>query len=205
MRKAKARHPHGDTHEYDKRMEWNRRNAHVLAKRRDERVEKLIEVRKSYTQVLDETSKDDVIDAGFSRNATDRARQTVESWRAFVVEHRDNIEALQILYSRPYAKRLTLKSIKELAAAIGRPPYNWTPELLWAAYEALEARRVKGAAGAVRWETTLEVVAPAMARKASTAMPTPQPVPPEIGAGGSVWPPRVSKMANTIRMATAPI
>ena len=71
--------------------------------------EKLIEVRRSYTQVLDETSKDEVIDAGFSRDATDRARQTVESWQAFVDEHKDDIDALQILYSRPYGKRLTLR------------------------------------------------------------------------------------------------
>ena len=77
---------------------------------------KLVEVRRSYTQVLDETSKDEVIDAGFSRDATDRARTTIESWQAFVDEHRDDIDALQILYSRPYGKRLTLKAIKELAA-----------------------------------------------------------------------------------------
>jgi type I restriction enzyme R subunit len=108
---------------------------------------KLLDVRRSYTQVLDETSKDAVIDAGFSRDATDRARQTIESWRAFVADHRDDIDALQILYSRPYGKRLTLKAIKELAATIGRPPYNWTPGRLWAAYEALEASRVRGSAG----------------------------------------------------------
>jgi type I restriction enzyme R subunit len=108
---------------------------------------KLLEVRRSYTQVLDETSADEVLDAGFSRDATDRAKATVESWQAFVAEHRDDIDALQILYSRPYGKRLTLKAIKELAAAIGRPPYNWTPERLWAAYEALEASRVRGSAG----------------------------------------------------------
>ena len=59
----------------------------------------------------------------------------------------DDIDALQILYSRPYGKRLTLKAIKELAATIGRPPHNWTPERLWAAYEALEASRVRGSAG----------------------------------------------------------
>src|SRR5207344_601127 len=118
----------------------------VLAERPALR-EKLIEVRRSYTQVLDETSKDQVIDAGFSRDATDRARQTVESWQAFVTDHHDDIEALQILYSRPYGKRLTLKSVKELAATISRPPYNWTPERLWAAYEALDAQRVKGSAG----------------------------------------------------------
>jgi len=120
----------------------------VLAERPALR-EKLIEVRRSYTQVLDETSKDEIIDAGFSRDATDRARQTVESWRAFVAEHKDDIDALQILYSRPYGKRLTLKAIKELAATIGRPPYNWTPERLWAAYEALESQRVRGSAGTV--------------------------------------------------------
>lgn len=40
-----------------------------------------------------------------------------------------------------------MKAIKELASAIGRPPYNWTPERLWAAYEALEASRVRGSAG----------------------------------------------------------
>ncbi|MGH2886642.1 MAG: type I restriction-modification enzyme R subunit C-terminal domain-containing protein, partial [Solirubrobacteraceae bacterium] len=108
---------------------------------------KLLDVRRSYTQVLDETSQDEVIDAGFSRDATDRARQTIESWQAFVADHRDDIDALQILYSRPYGKRLTLKAIKELAATIGRPPYNWTPERLWAAYEALEASRVRGSAG----------------------------------------------------------
>jgi type I restriction enzyme R subunit len=111
--------------------------------------EKLLEVRRSYTQVLDETSQDEVIDAGFSRDATERARQTVESWRAFVEEHKDSIDALEVLYSRPYGKRLTLKAIKELAAAIGRPPYNWTPERLWSAYEALEQHRVKGSAGTV--------------------------------------------------------
>ncbi|MFP5489265.1 MAG: DEAD/DEAH box helicase family protein, partial [Acidimicrobiia bacterium] len=47
---------------------------------------KLLDVRRSYTQVLDETSADEVIDAGFSRDATDRARTTIESWQAFVAE-----------------------------------------------------------------------------------------------------------------------
>jgi type I restriction enzyme R subunit len=132
----------------DARAELIEQASRVLAERPVLR-EKLIEVRRSYTQVLDETSKDQVIDAGFSRDATDRARQTVASWEAFVAEHCDDIEALQILYSRPYGKRLTLRSIKELAATIGRPPYNWTPERLWNAYEALEAQRVKGSAGTV--------------------------------------------------------
>jgi type I restriction enzyme R subunit len=130
----------------ESRAELIERACRILAERPTLRT-KLLDVRRSYTQVLDETSKDEVVDAGFSRDATDRARQTIESWQAFVVEHRDDIDALQILYSRPYGKRLTLKAIKDLAATISRPPHNWTPERLWAAYEALEATRVRGSAG----------------------------------------------------------
>jgi type I restriction enzyme R subunit len=135
-----------DDQVHEARTELIENACRVLAERPALRT-KLLDVRRSYSQVLDETSKDEVLDAGFSRDATDRARTTVESWQAFVEEHRDDIDALQILYSRPYDKRLTLKAIKELAAAIGRPPYNWTPERLWAAYEALEASRVRGSAG----------------------------------------------------------
>lgn len=130
------------------RSELIERAARLLAERPKLR-QKLLDVRRSYTQVLDETSQDEVIEAGFSRDGTDRARSTIESWQAFVVEHRDDIDALQILYSRPYDKRLTLRQIKDLAATIGRPPHNWTPEALWSAYEALEAGRVRGSAGTV--------------------------------------------------------
>jgi type I restriction enzyme R subunit len=135
-----------DEQVHEARAEQIETACRILAERPALRT-KLLDVRRSYTQVLDETSKDEVLDVGFSRDATDRARATIESWQAFVDEHHDEIDALQILYSRPHGKRLTLKAIKELAATIGRPPHNWTPERLWAAYEVLEASRVRGSAG----------------------------------------------------------
>jgi type I restriction enzyme R subunit len=112
--------------------------------------ERLVEVRRSYEQTLDEFSQDKVLAAGYSLDGgADRARQTAESFRAFIEEHKDEITALQILYSRPYRERLTFKEIKELAQAIGRPPYQWTPEKLWQAYEALERSKVRGSGGRV--------------------------------------------------------
>jgi type I restriction enzyme, R subunit len=54
-----------------------------------------------------------------------------------------------VLYSRPYQQRPTFKEIKELAHAIGRPPYQWTPGKLWQAYEALERSKVRGSGGRV--------------------------------------------------------
>ena len=106
--------------------------------------EKLIEVRRSYEQTIDEASKDVLLETGYSAEATDRARETVESFRQFIEDHKDDILALQVLYSRPYRQRLTFKEIKELAHSIGRPPYAWTPEKLWAAYDKLDRSKVRG-------------------------------------------------------------
>jgi type I restriction enzyme, R subunit len=106
--------------------------------------ERIVEVRRSYEQTLDEFSPDRVLEAGYSQDAADRARRTVDSFRAFIEEHKDEIMALQILYSRPYPQRLTFAEIKELANTIGRPPYQWTPERLWKAYETLDRSKVRG-------------------------------------------------------------
>jgi type I restriction enzyme R subunit len=104
----------------------------------------IVDVRRSYEQAIDETSSDELIEAAYSKDAADRARNTVESWERFVADNKDEITALQILYSRPQAQRLTFREVKELAQTIGRPPYQWTPEKLWDAYEQLDRSKVRG-------------------------------------------------------------
>lgn len=44
----------------------------------------------------------------------------------------------------PFKRKLGYADIKQLANAIARPPYSWTPEKLWEAYEVLDASKVKG-------------------------------------------------------------
>ena len=104
----------------------------------------ILEVRKSYEQTIDETSKDEVLFAGHSAEARDRASVLVASFRDYIEQHKDQIRALQVLYSRPYEERLTFREIKELAAAIARPPRQWTPDVLWRAYEILDQSKVRG-------------------------------------------------------------
>ncbi len=109
--------------------------------------EQLVEIRRAVDQMIDEVSVDEVIEqgTGYSKAATDRARHTIESFEAFIEENKDEITALQILYSQPYgAKELTFGQIKELAQAIERPPRRWTPEALWKAYETLDRSKVRG-------------------------------------------------------------
>lgn len=109
----------------------------------------LVNVQRSFDQVIDEISADQVTRAEFAVDARARAAETVTSFKAFLEEHQDEIAALQVLYSRPYTKRLTYRDVKELADAIGRPPHRWTPARLWEAYETLDASKVRGSAGTV--------------------------------------------------------
>jgi len=106
--------------------------------------QKLVDVRRSYEQVIDTASKDKVISGEFSREAADRARDQTKSFREFIEANKDEITALQVLFSQPYGGGLTYADIKELAQAIKRPPHRWTAEVLWEAYETLDASKVRG-------------------------------------------------------------
>jgi len=116
--------------------------------------ELLIDIKKKNELTIDHVSQDQVIEAGFSADALARARTIVQSFEQFITKHKDEITALQILYTVPArhrvtqaGKQLTFEHIKELADAIEKPPYLWNESQLWQAYAALEKSKVKGASG----------------------------------------------------------
>jgi len=106
--------------------------------------EQLVSVRRHYEQTIDVVSKDTLLEAGFDAQARERARELTTSFEQFIIEHKDEITALQVLYSRPYGQRLRFADIKELADAIQAPPRQWTTDRLWQAYETLDKSRVRG-------------------------------------------------------------
>jgi len=99
---------------------------------------RLIEIRRSHDLVIDETSHDVLLDA-YGVIDADRAREVVTGWRDYIEEHKAEITALQVLYSHDASAKVTFEELRELAERIKRPPHNWTPDLLWNAYAALEA------------------------------------------------------------------
>ncbi len=107
----------------------------------------ILDIKAKNELTIDHVSQDQVIEAGFSQAALDRAKGLVQSFEQFIADHKDEITALQILYSKPYKQRLTFEAVKELADAIEKPPYLWNESQLWQAYAALEASKVKGASG----------------------------------------------------------
>jgi len=104
--------------------------------------ERILEIRRSHDLYIDDVGADRLLRAEGVVDPS-RARSVVESWKQYVVDHRDEITALQVLYDATPHGRVDYASLRELAERIKRPPYGWTPDLLWTAYESLEVGRVK--------------------------------------------------------------
>jgi type I restriction enzyme, R subunit len=98
-------------------------------------------------QVIDEVSQDRLDFAGHSKAAKEKARTILSNFRQFIEDNRNEIEALTILYSRPYRAGLRYRQVKELAEAVKRPPVAAPLERLWQAYEAVEPDKVKAHGG----------------------------------------------------------
>ncbi len=108
---------------------------------------KIIEIKTRNEQTIDTVTKDTLVSAGFDQTAREEsARATVQAFRQFIEENRDELTALQIFFNQPYGKRhLTHRAVRELAETISRPPYNLAPERVWEAYEQLDRSKVRGA------------------------------------------------------------
>ena len=111
--------------------------------------QRLVELKQHLEQTIDTVSKDAVLEASFSDEAREKAKELVTSFERFIRENKDEITALQILYSRPYSQRLRPADIRELADVVKAPPRVWLPEKLWRAYEALDQSKVRGSAASV--------------------------------------------------------
>ena len=108
---------------------------------------RILEAATASEQVLDEVTPDALLEAGFSEEAKEKARALVDGFQKFIEENRDEIEALRVLYSRPYRAGLRFGQVKELDAAIRRPPLGASREHLWGAYEVIEAGRAYKSGG----------------------------------------------------------
>lgn len=98
-------------------------------------------------QVIDEVTPDELLHAGFDAKAMEKAQSLVTNFKQFIEDHKDELEAIRVFYSRPYRSGLRFKAVKELAEAIKSPPLSATPDRLWLAFQAVEPQAVKGKCG----------------------------------------------------------
>lgn len=103
--------------------------------------ETIEKVRRSTDQIIDE-STDELIDASFDE---EKAQHIIKSFKQFIDDNKDELTAIELIYSKPYQQRhLSYDQIEELAENIQAPPYNLAPIEVWKAYEQLDTARVKG-------------------------------------------------------------
>lgn len=98
---------------------------------------RLLEIRRAHDVYWDEVNPDILIEAA-AQDPSLRAQEVVTTWRAYLEEHRDEITAIEVAYRSGQPGRAAYAMLKELAARIARPPYGWTPDELWKAYERLD-------------------------------------------------------------------
>ena len=104
--------------------------------------QRILEIRLSHDLIFDEGNKDELLDA---RGVVDtsKAKSLVESWIKYIEDNKNEITAIQMLYSKPKNVSITYKEIKELAERIRRPNPTWTVDVIWNAYLALEPTKVR--------------------------------------------------------------
>jgi type I restriction enzyme R subunit len=107
----------------------------------------LLQIKQDNEQTIDRVSQDEVVAAGYSQAALDKARAKIENFKRFIDEHKDELLALQVFYGQATPDRLKFRDLKELAERIKRPPVAATTEELWRCYEALEAAQFSGRGG----------------------------------------------------------
>lgn len=108
---------------------------------------RILEIRTQNEQVMDRHNLDEVLYSGFDAAAVEKAQSKVQDFRRWIDLHRDELTALQVLYSGVRPLRVSLRDLRQLRDALALPPLAATPTQLWSAFQAVEGDAVKGKGG----------------------------------------------------------
>ena len=115
----------------------------------------ILKIKSDLEQVIDEVTKDGLLAAEFGVDARDKAVGIVADFKAFCTAHKDEIEALKVLYSKPYRAGLRYRQVKELATKLNQAPFYIDPgdkknlglARLWNLHAVAEPEAIKGKGG----------------------------------------------------------
>jgi type I restriction enzyme R subunit len=99
--------------------------------------DRLVTLHQSKYIYRDEVTPDQLLFAAGVPNL-ELAERTIQDWKQYLEDNKDEITALQLLYSKPQNSGVTRKEIEELIAIIRKPHQEWTPAVIWKSYELLD-------------------------------------------------------------------
>lgn len=85
-------------------------------------------------QTINRHTIDEVLYSGFDASAVEKAQAKVTDFRTLIEQHRDELAALQALYTGTGPLKLSLKDLRQLKDALARRPLGATPAQLWRAF-----------------------------------------------------------------------
>ncbi len=109
-------------------------------------------------QALDIYTPDEVLEQGFDAAAKAKAAGLVQAFRDYLAQNQAQIDALQILYSRPFKQRLTEPMLKELEKKLRDTHVTWTEDRLWDAFAVTAPGKVRGRSQAGRFADLVALV-----------------------------------------------
>jgi type I restriction enzyme, R subunit len=120
--------------------------------------EALAKAKQEAEQTIDTVTADTVTQQGFDAAAKEKAATLLNSLRDYIEQHKAEITALQILYSRPYKQRLTEPMLKELEKKLRDYHAAWTEDRLWDAFATTRPGKVKGRSQVGRFADLVAIV-----------------------------------------------
>lgn len=97
-------------------------------------------VRKAHDQVIDNENLDAVISSGWDTDREGHAKEVIQTFRQFLADNKDELDALQIIYGQTYKQRsITLRMVKAVHDALKTSPYGLSCDMIWHAYEVAGA------------------------------------------------------------------
>ncbi|MBI2227190.1 MAG: DEAD/DEAH box helicase family protein, partial [Betaproteobacteria bacterium] len=118
----------------------------------------LAKAKQESEQTIDTVTIDIVTHHDYDDAAKEKAANLLKSFRDYIEQHRAEITALQILYSRPYRQRLTETMLKELEKRLRDTNATWNEENLWNACAATAPGKVKGRSAVNRFADLVPLV-----------------------------------------------
>jgi type I restriction enzyme, R subunit len=118
----------------------------------------LKKIAKAAEQTIDIISQDTLLYAGPAPASDQMNAGTAKSFREYIEQHKAEITALELLYSRPYKQRLTEPMLKELERKLREQHAAWTEDNLWNAFAAARPGKVKGRSQAGRFADLVALV-----------------------------------------------
>ncbi len=104
--------------------------------------EEILQARASHDQIIDTVNIDEVITSGWSSEQKDKSLKLIETFKQFIENNKDEIDALSIIYNQQYKERpLTFAMIEELHTKLKMNGIAY--EKVWNAYQLTAEEKAK--------------------------------------------------------------